>query len=212
MAAASGGALAFLAKRVCQPLTEEDEQDLNWVLENVVRALADLLKPGAMASHLSAEELVDIEERLKSLEGAPFDEAAVRPAIDAAVTELTAFAHSPQLQALGVKVDSLFVAARREGPTGRVARAALLYLAEEKDTVRDSEGFLGLMDDVYVVDVAFAAVEQQTRCLPLLNGLLADFPYVADVAVVGEPSRPLPTLITALNAAIRTPRRAPQSR
>ena len=191
VAAASGGALAFLAKRVCRPLTEEDEQDLNWVLENGVRALGDLLEPGAVASHLSAAELSDIEARLESLAEADYAESKVRPAIEAAVAELTAFSHSPQLQALSVKVEGLVAAARRDGPAARTARAALLYLAEEKDAVSDAEGFLGLMDDVYVVDVAFAAVEQQTRCLPLLNGLLADYPYVADVALVGEPSRPL---------------------
>ncbi len=191
VAAAAGGALAFLAKRVGRALTEEDEQDLNWVLEHGVRALGDLLEPGSVASHLSASELSDIEARLSDLAEAPYDEATTRLAIEAAVAELRAFSHSPQLQALGVKVESLLAAARRDGPAASTARAALLYLAEAKDTVSDSKGFLGLMDDVYAVDLAFAAVEQQTRCLPLLNGLLADYPYVADVAVVGEPSRPL---------------------
>lgn len=190
IASAAGGALAFLNKRVVGAISSEDVQDLNWVLETTIA----FLRAGAdddSESYLSPAELTGIAERLNRLETAPYNEAAVRAAAAHPIAELEVFSLSPHLQGVGAKIEALFDAARHDGLEGRIARAALLYLAEDKDVVADSEGFLGLMDDVYVIDLAFARVEQQTRCLPILNGLLADLPYVGEVALVGEPPRPL---------------------
>ncbi|RZJ47201.1 MAG: hypothetical protein EON87_01780 [Brevundimonas sp.] len=191
VAGASGAALAFLAKRVGKAMTADVVPDLNWVLETTIQTLWTLLPAAGAAGFLSDAELKAIEARLEELAEAPFDEHAVRQACAGPLAELTVFAQAPQLQALPAKVEGLFTAARRPGEGSRLARAALLYLAQTADVVRDTEGFLGLLDDAYVIDLAFAAAEQQTRCLPLLNGLLADYPYVADVALVGEPSAPL---------------------
>lgn len=191
VAGAAGAALAFLCKRVERPVTEQDIQDLNWVLETTIRTICDLLGKVDLLSYLNSEELSEIEKRLAAYADATFDAAAVRRGVEAQLTELAAFSNSPHLRNLTEKVEALFLAAHRDGSPGRTARAALLYLAEVNDVVRDSDGFLGLMDDVYVIDLAYATVERQTRCLPLLQGLLENYPFVADLALVGTPARPL---------------------
>lgn len=191
VAGAAGAALAFLAKRVGRSLTADIVPDLNWVLETTVQTLWGLLPSAGAAGFLSASELAAIEIRLGELADQPFDEDVVRAGCAKPLAELALFARTPQLQALPAKVEGLFTAARRSGEGSRTARAALLYVAETADVVRDTEGFLGLLDDAYVIDLAFAAAEQQTRCLPILHGLLADYPYVGDLALVGDPSAPL---------------------
>lgn len=191
VAGASGAALAFLAKRIGDRISPEVVPDLNWVLETTIQTLWDLLPPTGASGVLSASELAEIEAQLESLADAPFDEAEVRAACAKPLAELALFARTPHLQALPTKVEGLFTAALRSGEGSRKARAALLYLAQTADVVRDSEGFLGLLDDAYVIDLAFAAAEQQTRCLPLLTGLLSGHPYVAELALVGDPCEPL---------------------
>lgn len=188
----AGAALAFLGKRINRKLTEDDIQDLNWVLESTVQKLCDLLDASAIRSCLSADELVRIEERLTVHQASSlFDEHSVRQRVQRQLLELQAVSAAGHLTNLTDKVDALFAASKRDGKDGAAARAALLYLAEEDDAVCDSAGFLGLLDDVYVIDWAYATVEQQTRCLPMLQGLLESYPYVADLALTGTPLRPL---------------------
>ena len=90
-----------------------------------------------------------------------------------------------------VKADALFEASARNGKEGAAARAALLYLADEDDAVGDAFGVLGLLDDVYVIDWAYAVVEGLTWCLPLLLAFLDQWPFVADLALAGTPPMPL---------------------
>lgn len=191
VAGVAGAALAFLAKRLGERITSDVVPELNWVLETTIQTLWGVLPAAGTAGFLSTSELAQIEAQLELLADAPFDEPAVRAACAKPLAELALFARTPHLQALPTKVEGLFTAARRSGEGSRKARAALLYLAQTSDVVRDSEGFLGLLDDAYVIDLTFAAAEQQTRCLPLLTGLLSDFPYVAELALVGDPSAPL---------------------
>lgn len=191
VAGAAGAALAFLEKKVVKNIADSDVLDLNWVLETTVWTLCDLLGGGAVRSYLSATELAEIELRLETLSDAEFNADAVHQSIAASLGELAAFSSSPHLKNFNEKVDALFKAAGREDAHARVAKAALLYLAEPQDIVSDTEGLLGLVDDVYVIDLAYASIEKQTRCLPILQGLLESYPYVADLAIVGSPARTL---------------------
>ncbi|CDX40033.1 hypothetical protein MPLA_320028 [Mesorhizobium sp. ORS 3359] len=192
IAGVAGAALAFLGKCSDRKLTEDDVRDLNWVLESTVQKLCDLLDASAIRSCLSADELARIEERLTLHQSSSvFEENEVRQRVQRQLSELQAVSAAGHLTNLTDKVDALFAASRRDGKDGSAARAALLYLAEEDDAVSDSAGFLGLLDDVYVIDWAYATVEQQTRCLPMLQGLLEAYPYVADLALTGMPLRPL---------------------
>ncbi|MER8549922.1 DrmE family protein [Mesorhizobium sp. M0684] len=191
VAAAAAAGLAFLDKRAGQSLTESDIQDLNWVLETTIKTVCDLLDRHVVGRHLSPGEIAEIEGRLAIYADASFDPADVRSRLVEPMAELVSFSTSPLLKNVIEKIEALFAAAGGDTFAGRTARSALLYFAEHQDAVSDSYGFLGLLDDVYVIDLAYAAVEQQTRCLPLLMGLLQGYPYVADLALTGTPPRPL---------------------
>ena len=143
---------------------------------------------GAARSFLSSSELHEIEAQLAKFSSEPnVDLVQLRRTIDIQIKELRKLSSDRRFRDAIDKIEALFEAAPRDNAEGRAARSALLYLAEANDVVSDNLGVVGLLDDMYVVDWAYAAISQQTRCLPIINSLLDRWPFVADLAVVGSP-------------------------
>lgn len=182
----SAAALHFLSKRLeVDPLTTSDHQDLNWVLDSTIRELSQVVSAHDLRSCLTTDELERVEHRLAELSHkGDFEIEYVRSRVSAQLDTLKAFSHLSELADIQEKVEALFAAAERQDDDAQIAKAALLYLAEERDVVDDNDGVLGLIDDLYVIEWAYAAVESQTRCLPILDGLLQRWPFVADLAVL----------------------------
>lgn len=192
VARCAGGALEFLAQKLQRGLTEQDVQELNWALDHVVAVLGELVPPSALRTCLSPEELERIEERLTSYKDAPVrDEDRTRAAVTRQLDVLSQIVTGRDFDSLQMKVDALFSCWHGKGAQAGIARAALFYLADEEDVVSDALGSLGLLDDVYVIEWAYAVVENQTRCLPILNHLLERYPFVAELALVGNPAQTL---------------------
>lgn len=184
-------ALRFLEKVTAQRLTEERIQDLNWVLESTIQRLSAKLEPQALRSCLNSDEIARIEVALAGYDVEQFDHDEMRAAVGTQMAGLASLSVGGGLATLKSKVEALFEAALQDTAEGRTARAALSYLADEQDVVCDSHGVLGLLDDIYVIEWAYAVVGSKTLCLPLLEAMLADYPFVADLAMVGDPLRPL---------------------
>jgi hypothetical protein len=189
--AIAGAALYFLEKRVSAGhLTEGDVQDLNWILESTVQRIVERLGPASLRSYLSADELSRIETRLAGYDcDSHFDANLLRKRIERHLNNLNVLASDASLTRLTDKVEALFAAASRTASNSNVARSALLYLADIPDVVPDSHDLLGLVDDIYVIEWAYAVVESHTRCLPLLEALIEKWPFLSNVPILGnEPS------------------------
>ena len=188
-AVVAGAALNFLGKRVDAGKIEAAViQDLNWVLDSTVRRLRGKLRPEGFRSCLTSDELIAIESRLAQFASiSEFDADAIRQRVQRQVCELETLSLDDRINGVVAKVDTLFEATTRNGKEGAAARSALLYLSDKDDAL----GVLGLLDDVYVIDWAYAVVEGLTRCLPLLLAFLDQWPFVADLAVAGAPPMPL---------------------
>jgi hypothetical protein len=185
-AVVAGAALNFLRKRVdAGKIDAAAVQDLNWVLDSTIRRLCSKMKLEGLHSWLTSDEVIAIKSRLAQLASMEFDANAIRQRVQGQISELETLASDGSINGVVGKVDTLLKASARGGKDGAAARAALLYLAAEDDALGDTLGVLGLLDDVYVIDWAYAVVEGVTRCLPLLGALLDEWPFVADVAVVG---------------------------
>jgi hypothetical protein len=181
-------ALGFLSQRMQKPaLTDTDIQDLNWVLDMTVRKLSHGTKPDVLRSGLSGAEILAIEAKLaRFASDSSFNPADIKAQIEDQVREFTAFSTDRRFDAVQEKIDCLLKAADDDGINGRVARSALTYLAEKDDVVSDELGVLGLLDDIYVVDWAYAVITHQTRCLPILDSFIEKWPFLADVALLGK--------------------------
>lgn len=168
--------------------TDDQHRDLRWMLDASVRRLAPLVGVAQIRSCLSDDERAAIEVKLASFDTASFEVDHTRSAVAAQLVRIGEMVGGAYLSGFTTKIEALFGAAENGCPH---SRAALAYLAEHEDAVPDSGGFLGLVDDVYVVEWAYAASLHETRCLPILEGLLRRFPHVADVPLIGTPPRPL---------------------
>ena len=185
----AGSALNFMGKLVGEKpsLSTEDIQDLNWVIGNTTEGLAAHLGPLSLRSCLSNEELTEIESRLEQLKNLPsISSEEHRAHTKSQIEEIRALSNEGFLATLCVKIDTLIEAVERlEGEDAAVAGAALRYLSEEEDTVPDSIGFLGLLDDIYVIEWVYSVVEGHTTWLPFLEEMLERWPFV-DGLVFGE--------------------------
>lgn len=189
----AGAALDFLGKHVkAGKIDSAVIQDLNWVLDSTLRRLRGKMRPERFRSYLTSEELSAIESRLAQFASVPeFDVDAIRQPVQKQIGELAALSLNGRIDGVVAKVDTLFEAAARSDKEGAAARAALLYLADEDDLARGTLGVLDLLDDVCVIDWAYAVVKGLTRCLPLLLAFLDQWPFVADLALAGAPPMPL---------------------
>ena len=190
---AARGALTFLTVRLARGVfSEADIQDLNWVFDSTIHRLGNVLGAESLRSCLSEKDLASIDKRLASYENSPaFDPDLLRSRIQSQLKALDMLAKDTNRKSITSKVEALFGSCCRAGRQGAIARAALLYLADVSDVIPNSEGIIGLLDDICVIETAYAATESQTRCLPLLEVLLGKWPFVADLPLVGPGPAPL---------------------
>lgn len=182
-------ALEYLRGLAASPApTVEDHRDLRWMLDASIRRLAPLVGAAQIRSCLSADERAAVEMKLAAYNTGAFHPENARAAVAAQLERIGEMVSGAYLTGVAAKIEALFSAAENGCPH---SRAALAYLAEHDDAVPDSGGFLGLVDDVYVIEWAYAASAHETRCLPILEGLLRRFPHVGDVPLIGTPPRPL---------------------
>ena len=190
VSALAGAAIDYLSKVVarCAELTHADVQDLNWVVGRTVELLATELGPEAVRLNLRPAELAEIEKRLEELESVEVvDVDALRNGVGTQVAEIKDMVNDTHLPTLARKIDALFNAFE-EGTDEerRVSKAALLYLAEQDDVISDMAGFLGLLDDIYVIEWAYSLIAQQTTWLPVLEKMLRKWPFVDEITFVSD--------------------------
>jgi uncharacterized membrane protein YkvA (DUF1232 family) len=185
----AGSALNFMVRFVGEKskLSFGDIQELSWVLGTTTEKLTAILGPTTLRSYLSSEELIDVERLLEYFKTLPVISAEEhRSLVEEQVGEIRALSNKGFLATLCTKVDALLDAVRMlEGEKAAVAGAALRYLAEEEDVVPDSIGFLGLVDDIYVIEWAYSFIEGHTNWLPFFEEMLEQWPFVDDL-VFGE--------------------------
>jgi hypothetical protein len=185
IAALAAAALMFLEEALAlEALEDEDRRELNWILETTVVRLGAWVGPAHLKSCVSVDELARIDERLSLYDDAePFDVDGVVATVRLQLDLIERFGGLGDWTSLSAKTDALIRAAGRPGVENAPARAALRYLAELHDVVKDDLGVLGLIDDIYVLEWAYAAVESQTLCLPILDGMLHRHPFVATLGL-----------------------------
>lgn len=185
IAALAAAALVFLEEALTRAELDDDHRrELNWILETSVGRLAPLVGPAHLKNCLSSEELALIDEQLsRHDDSAPFDVAEMIFAASSQIQMIERFGGLGDWVSLAAKAESIIVAAAKPGLENAPARAALRYLAEVHDVVEDDVGMLGLLDDVYVLEWAYAAVESQTLCLPILDAMSRRHPFVGTLGL-----------------------------
>ncbi|MCY4140866.1 MAG: hypothetical protein OXF56_21705 [Rhodobacteraceae bacterium] len=154
--------------------------ELNWILDQTLDWLELPLGGDWVRDCLSAAELGELESYLTGgRKDTSFEKEAVLRAIDLQKSTIHAFAVLARLTNFDEKLDLLFEAAEGHGEGADAARSALNYIGLVEDVVSDDKGLLGLLDDLYAVEWAYAVAEAHTLALPRLTQMLADWPYLS---------------------------------
>ena len=164
-------------------LSFSEVQDFNWVVGKTVEGLTGHLGGASRRSYLSETELAEIQVRLERFRRlAPISTEEHRRRISEQIGEIRAISNTGFIASVIKKIETLLESVERpSGEATAAAATALHYLAEKHDVVHDSLGFLGLLDDIYVIEWAYSFIEGHTNWLPILDDFLEKWPFVDDM-------------------------------
>ena len=153
--------------------------ELNWVLDRALDQLGMNFEGGWIYNAITEIEMCAIQERMlaknesdrRSLEEIIAD-------ISTQIETIRSVSVLTKMTGFDQKLDALIVAAQEGGTGSQIARSALVYLAEIDDVIPDDAGILGLLDDLYVIEWAYATIAEQAFGLPLLSSFQQSSPYL----------------------------------
>lgn len=176
-----GRAMLWLALRVGEGWRpgECEIQDLRWVTSSTVRLLIAELGVNSERVFMAPAEQKRVDEEWLSLipEGPGADDALVK-AVNPYMESFKNLSSSSYLPFIGEKIERLLSAAQQQAEDSVWAVGALKYLVRHKDAVPDTLGYLGLLDDLYVLEQAHEIVENRSSWLPLLDRFLDRWPQL----------------------------------
>ncbi len=173
-------ALEYLRKERRKLPSRNAQMGLNWVLDRTLFRLGRGFEGAWIKEAMTPKELQELQNQISQAEDIDdeFDADAVAAAIDDQVAGVHAFATLSKLTNFDRKIDALFSAASGKGRTAKTAKAALRYVASVHDVIPDDTGILGLLDDLFAVEWAYAVVEEHAHGLPLLYEFQNRWPHI----------------------------------
>ena len=180
------GALIFLNKNIHQAGTamEQFQTDFNWVADKTVSELIGLNGARSYDQFLSPAELDAVEVRLAELR---HDTDNLSTHESDGIAEYTAWlsniSSETYLPGIAQMVDEIRIHVDAPNPVHRSsAIACLRYVLEKQDVVPDGLGYLGLVDDIYAIEVTFRNLNHQNAFRPLVEWLSVEQPSLARIS------------------------------
>ena len=192
----AGAALLFLGRVINSDTapTEADIADLNWVSATSEGNLRNYLGDAKVTGLLSEEERIFVEESLDEYRNRPFDREALLDECAPHIEIFSDISNENYIPGIQFKIQTLCEALTTDGDDGNAAAAALKYLAEPNDVVPDTIGYLGLADDLFVIENAYAEITGNALWLPILKSKLHRKRYLHDIVLEAGDRVSLPSL------------------
>jgi hypothetical protein len=158
-------------------------EDVNWVTDSTVSELVGELGPNSYNSFLSPDELQRVERRLQDLRqnSSDFttDEETRLQIYLAHFSDIMSETYLPSISHMVQQIHEKLVS---NGSSRGSALACLRYIVEEGDVVRDSLGYLGLVDDIYAIELTYREIGNSSAWGPLLEKFNSRWPYLNRLA------------------------------
>lgn len=159
---------------------------LRWVIDSISEQVS---RQTGCKSHslIDDSDAHRIEQQIKSLLSSKIDLESISGAIAERTKTLRELCGPWCFPSMLSKVGTLIeVAKEQNSERARVATAALAYFASDDDAVPDKMGVLGLIDDAYVIEWAFAAVTGTTLQLPVLESAIERWSFLDDLIFLDD--------------------------
>lgn len=198
----SGRLILFVVKQFerLRHDVEGAQTDVRWATSYTVSILLDELGADGFRVFLSREERQKAEDQWLALyEEGDTDLQIIEDSVD---RYLRAFEHVSSecyLPDMGLRIRGLLDVAKSGVEESKWASAALAYLVTDKDIVPDNLGYFGLVDDIFVLNQAFAMCCRQSPWLFLLDSFVKEWPDLGRIVIrEGEELSPLPQYTQAV--------------
>lgn len=183
----AGRALAYLLDAVdpegVGPPDEGFLPELRWVKNDTVARIRSILGRDAIRSFLSSDEMRTVEglwhELVSGAPSGPELESAVAP-YRRSLAEVESRTYLPGIDNV---IEELLKWSRGDSGHAGLAGAALRYLIRERDVVPDHLGYLGLVDDIHVLEQAYQLAGEQAVWAPVLDRFLTEWPFIDDLVI-----------------------------
>ena len=176
----AGSALLWLERH--NQSAQITSADINWVLAKTINELRAQLGPRDSWSFLTPDEISRVEKFLEEISAR--DSGQIENLDERLRDYLVRFAdvqsetYLPGIEGI---VNQLTLWSRGDDATAVDARAALIYLLEEADVVPDKLGYIGLVDDIHVIEQTFRKVAERSTWDKLLPRFYERWPFLSDV-------------------------------
>ena len=180
------GALIFLSKNIQRAGTaiEQFQTDFNWVADKTVSELVGLYGAKSYDQFMSPAELDAVKVRLAELRRDTADLSRhERDGIAEYTAWLSDISSETYLPGIAQMVDGIKIHIDAPNPVHRSsAIACLRYVLEKQDVIPDGLGYLGLVDDIYAIEVTFRNLNHQNAFQPLVEWLRVEQPSLARIS------------------------------
>ncbi len=155
---------------------------VRWATDHTISLLLDEVGVEGVRTFMSSEERKRAEDQwLRMYETANVQLSDIDIEIQSYLKAFDDVASESYLPDLSARIRMLLDSASDSSENSRWAAAALAYLVTNRDTVPDNLGYFGLVDDIFVLNQAFAMCCHQSPWLFLLDSFVNEWTDLARI-------------------------------
>jgi len=151
---------------------DKKTRQFNSLIRIAVSKIQDIypLEFPSFTTCLTSSERQQVEDRLDEMElSAQIDDRIIDIDSSKQVSMLDRFRQAPAFQKIYAQIMLLQDAAISDAHNSDIAKASLMYLILDEDIVSDSIGILGLVDDLYALDIGIKNSRPESFFSSLVN-------------------------------------------
>ncbi|WP_417360917.1 MULTISPECIES: DrmE family protein [Gammaproteobacteria] len=156
--------------------------DVCWLTDRTIEKLLGFLGARAINKFISSEEIERIDDLLIELADAENDDLnQLKSFAKKIATEFSEIHNAAYFPSMANKLLDLCNVAHESSEKGYWARAALRYLSLEDDVINDSQGYIGFLDDIHVIENMYGFVFGELPWKRLIDHAAEKWPFITRV-------------------------------
>lgn len=170
--------------------------EICWLTDRTVEMLLGLLGARAINKFISPEEQKRIDDLIVELAEAENEDLdQLKSFAEGVATEFSEIHHAAYFPSIANKLLGLCKVVHESSEAGYWAKAALRYVCLEDDVINDSQGYVGFLDDIHVIENMYGFVFGELPWKRLIDHAAEKWPFITRVYWLDEDSKNHLTLL-----------------